>query len=579
MAKKTGTTGNDTLVGTNAADNLFGLAGNDVLKGGSGNDYLDGGTGDDDLQGGAGNDIYIVDNAGDINKTLADPGIDAVGALINYTLGPQQENLTLLGTARLQGTGNNAANHLTGNDAVNILIGLGGDDVLDGHKGVDDLRGGKGDDLYLIDNAREINKTLADAGQDQVQSTVSYTLGTFQESLVLLGAAALSGNGNAGNNFILGNGAANVLHGGNGNDILVGGAGNDVLFGGNGDDRLEGGAGLDVLHGGAGDDHYTIDSTAELDPSELDPGNDTVIATGHYALGPNQENITFYDLDPAHPETHAGDGNSLDNVIIGGPLSDVLQGFGGNDRLDDGGPNLGFGHDQLVGGEGDDIYVIHNDGVIESDQPDPGDRDQVQSYITYTLTPQQEELVLQGTQAHDGYGNGGANLIIGNSAANILHGNDGADRIVGGGGADRLFGDDGNDTLSYEASAVRIDGGAGNGDALFVTGATSETHTNFDLTVIGDGVLTGLEVIRFAVNDEVASHTYTLKLTASDVLAMSDTTDTLIVTGETGDTVQMTGGSWMMGPDQILSDGKNYHAYSDGGAQLLIGEHITPTVS
>ncbi len=80
MAKKTGTDKAETLTGTAKADELYGLGGKDVLIGNGGNDYLDGGAGDDDLRGGAGDDTYIVDNAGDITRGLADPGFDRVGA-------------------------------------------------------------------------------------------------------------------------------------------------------------------------------------------------------------------------------------------------------------------------------------------------------------------------------------------------------------------------------------------------------------------------------------------------------------------------------------------------------------------
>ena len=204
MARKDGTTSNDTLTGGAGADELFGLAGKDLLIGNGGKDYLDGGAGDDDLRGGAGNDIYIVDHAGDITKSLTDAGADAVGALLTYVLGPNQEHLTLLGKAALTGTGNAGNNQLNGNDGANILSGLAGNDVLNGLKGIDDLRGGRGDDLYFIDNRREINKTLRDDGRDQVQSIVSYTLGSFQEQLVLRGAAALTGIGNEGGIFCAG---------------------------------------------------------------------------------------------------------------------------------------------------------------------------------------------------------------------------------------------------------------------------------------------------------------------------------------------------------------------------------------
>ena len=195
MVKKVGTDQADTLIGTNRADDLRGGGGNDVLRGDGGNDYLDGGAGDDDLRGGLGDDTYVVDHLGDIDKGVSDAGSDIVIALISYVLGAQQEKLALFGNAPLNGTGNNLANFIRGNDGANTLRGMGGNDILDGGKGIDRVQGGigndqliggagidilqgdAGDDVYVVDHAREINPTLNDKGNDQVQSTVSFVLG------------------------------------------------------------------------------------------------------------------------------------------------------------------------------------------------------------------------------------------------------------------------------------------------------------------------------------------------------------------------------------------------------------------
>ena len=108
----TGTAGSDVLTGGAGNDQLFGLAGNDTLQGGVGNDLLDGGTGTDTMQGGTGNDLYIVDVSGDVVTELANEGIDTVQSNITYTLGANVENLTLTGTANLNGTGNALGNIL-----------------------------------------------------------------------------------------------------------------------------------------------------------------------------------------------------------------------------------------------------------------------------------------------------------------------------------------------------------------------------------------------------------------------------------------------------------------------------------
>ncbi len=77
-------------------------------------------------------------------------------------------------------------------------------------------------DIYLA--------TLAytNGGLDTVQSSVSHTLSTNIENLVLTGTASVNGTGSALNNQITGNNGNNVLTGAGGNDSLSGGLGIDT---------------------------------------------------------------------------------------------------------------------------------------------------------------------------------------------------------------------------------------------------------------------------------------------------------------------------------------------------------------
>jgi Ca2+-binding RTX toxin-like protein len=141
------------------------------------------------------------------------------------------ENLTLTGTAAINGTGNGDNNVITGNT---------GNNTLDGGAGTDTLIGGSGNDIYIVDSTTDTITEQANGGTDTIQSSVTYTiLAANVENLTLTGTAAINGTGNAGNNVITGNTGNNRLNGGAGNDRLTGGVGKDTLTGGLGTDRFD----------------------------------------------------------------------------------------------------------------------------------------------------------------------------------------------------------------------------------------------------------------------------------------------------------------------------------------------------
>jgi Ca2+-binding RTX toxin-like protein len=208
-----GTSGNDTFNGTINADCLIGLAGNDT---------------------------YTVNNAGDVVVENPSEGTDLVNASISYILTDNFENLTLTGSANLNGTGNNLNNSLTGNTGNNILTGNAGNDTLNGGAGIDTLIGGLGDDIYVVDSTTDTITENSGEGTDIIQSSVTFDLTVFPniENLTLTGTAVINGTGNAGDNSLTGNSGNNTLTGNAGNDLLNGGAGADTLTGGIGSDTF-----------------------------------------------------------------------------------------------------------------------------------------------------------------------------------------------------------------------------------------------------------------------------------------------------------------------------------------------------
>ncbi|MGO4836390.1 ATP-binding cassette domain-containing protein, partial [Rhizobiaceae sp. 2RAB30] len=120
------------------AEMIIGNAAANILSGGIGNDTLNGGAGKDTLNGGAGNDVYHL--YADTTDVIIDAsGVDAITSTISRSLAGYAsiENLTLLGTAAINGTGNALNNVIIGNAAANVLSGGAGKDTLNGGAGND----------------------------------------------------------------------------------------------------------------------------------------------------------------------------------------------------------------------------------------------------------------------------------------------------------------------------------------------------------------------------------------------------------------------------------------------------------
>jgi Ca2+-binding RTX toxin-like protein len=450
----TGTTGVDTLNGGTGNDTLNGLAGNDILNGNAGNDRLDGGTGNDTMAGGTGDDTYIADSATDFITENLNEGIDSVQTSVTYTLASNIENLTLIGTTAINGTGNALGNVIIGNSAVNTLTGGAGNDRLDGGAGADKMLGGTGDDTYVVDVSTDVITENANEGTDTVETGITYTLGTNVENLLLTGAATINGTGNTLNNILTGNSAANTLSGGTGADTLIGGAGNDT---------------------------YVVDNALDIVTESLNDGTDLVQSSITYTLAVNVENITLTGTTAIN-----GTGNELDNVLTGNSAVNTLTGGAGNDRLDG-----KAGADKMLGGTGDDTYVVDVSTDVITENANEG-TDTVETGITYTLGANVENLLLTGTTAINGTGNTLNNVFTGNSAVNILTGGAGNDRLDGKAGADKMLGGTGDDTYVVDVSTDVITENANEGTDTVETGITYTLGTNVEnLTLTGATAING----------------------------------------------------------------------------------------
>ena len=138
------------------------------------------------MRGGTGNDTYYVDNIGDQITEIDGAGTDRIRSFIDFDLANAEhvENLELLGSGNLNGTGNNSANIIKGNSGNNILIGLGGNDILVGNNG---------DDIFQINTG---------AGRDFI-----FDYDPSGDSIQLLGGIERNNL-----NFTYANGNLNIIH-------------------------------------------------------------------------------------------------------------------------------------------------------------------------------------------------------------------------------------------------------------------------------------------------------------------------------------------------------------------------------
>ncbi len=208
--------------GNTLANRLIGNANNNILSAGAGNDYIDGGSGADSMTGGTGDDTYVVDNAGDSVTENAGEGNDSVLASVTYALASNVENLSLTGTANINGTGNELANTLSGNSGNNVLSGGAGNDSLDGGGGDDLLNGDAGDDK--LEGRSGFDVLRGGDGNDALHQASGIAVlsgGVGTDSLINDAPAAFL-VGEKGNDTVVANGSASVIafNKGDGQDLV-----------------------------------------------------------------------------------------------------------------------------------------------------------------------------------------------------------------------------------------------------------------------------------------------------------------------------------------------------------------------
>ncbi len=508
--------GGQTINGTSGDDSLIGGPGNDTINGFAGEDTIDGGPGTDSMAGGAHADTYFVDNSGDIIVELEGGGFDTVNASASYVLPEWVNHLTLVGTAAINGFGNDLANVITGNSGHNTLNGDAGDDTIIGGDGDDRIEGDLIDDVH---------------GNDSI-------------------------DGGAGDDFI---------RGGNGDDTMIGGAGSDAFgidsgfldfeeYGGN--DSIDGGDGVDGISFGtegvstthaviinltagtytiahpAGQLNGVVINVENVTGSGFDDditGTDGPNAFGDIGGGATIRGLGGDDFFHAEGGNQRWDGGAGDDTMEGSPGSDTLAGGLGNDVLggDHGGfPSIAdsFLFDVAPGpanadlitdfASGSDRIVLDGSTHASSGASGTFATGDARFWSSGTgAAHDADDRVIYNTSSgelwYDADGNGaGARQLIatlqgtpnlaatdiaiingsGGGGGQVVNGTSGSDTLTGTSGNDTINGLGGNDLFQAASTggADVINGGAGFDAIEFASRATSAVVVDF-----GAGTITG----------------------------------------------------------------------------------------
>lgn len=276
-------------------------------------------------------------------------------------------------------------------------------------------------------------------------------------------------------------------------------------------DAADSGARIDVLSGAyVGKDLVPLSSTqgsadaphSALLSSAIEGGSGidfSLVARIAAAVNLAVGTVTGRSSATSGPGTASG--GEPGKVLVGDAGSNLLTGGAGNDRLETGGseaPPMTAVTDTLIGGLGDDTYVLHrnvgtyaNARVVISDS---GGTDTVIAHSgVWTLGSGLENLTLGFDWTSEGEAFG-----TGNSSNNVITGYQGwwvNNHLEGRSGNDSLRGGDGNDWLDGGAGTDVLTGGAG-GDSFVFRTPGADRVTDFsaeaDQLVFDNAVFTAL---------------------------------------------------------------------------------------
>jgi Ca2+-binding RTX toxin-like protein len=485
-----------TLDGEDDKDSINGGSGAETLKGGADDDFVDGNRGDDTAFLGAGDDVFRWDPGDGSDRVEGESGADAMafngaGVAENIDIAANGERIRFfrdvasitmdlddveeIAFEALGGPDTVEAESLAGTDLVELnvdLEGALGSNTGDGQ--IDTVR------LQATGAADTIEITGAPGTASVAGLPYTATISNVEPNDALI-VDALGGDDAVSAATLQASTVALSLEGGAGKDTILGSRGRDILLGGSEDDFIDGNQGDDVGFLGAADDVFRWDPGDGSDVVEGQDGLDTLLFNGAGAaenidISANGQRVRFFrnvasitmDLDDTEKVFFQALGGA-DNVVVsdlsGTDLTEVVT-----DLAAAIGGSAGDGAADTVtvdGTNGDDVIVVQGqDGtatvlglaaLVRVEHAEP-DRDRLT-----VLARAGDDVVLAGGLAASAIlfaadGGDGDDILVGGPGGESLSGAAGDDVLVGGPGADQLSCGDGDDTaISDAADTVAAD--------------------------------------------------------------------------------------------------------------------------
>mgnify|MGYP000338339400 CR=1 FL=1 len=513
------------IEGGDGGDDIKGGKGKNKIKGGKGNDKITGNDGDDSIEGGAGTNtligaagkdrfIYLTSRQEITTVLEADliTDFNVDDDILEFSTAAFALSVTSL--TRFSITATSAVGSIAGANLLDFSADISVTSIATLQARFAALGGNSNDPIFCQFTDAATGRSVlvfAVGARFEILTSFSVKISLDVKNFVFTGApvtvplgtsgpdvldfgtfpAAITINGLAGDDNIIGSNFNDTINGGDGNDTITGGLGLDVLSGGSGADLFvyrttkEGGDRISDFKSGTDKFQFVSSEFGNLTTTNFDgvsgsapdiTGKELVIFTGG----------TFASLELAQTKA-LGNSTTPGFFVYTNAANETVLAFDSNGTQTGGFTkvaNLGTAASTL--GTADFVFtgtIAASGGTANSGSIVDLNAANAGTFATVAFnnfgsgvggynfsTP----VLFTGNGAGNSVtGTQFADIMNGGSGADIFNGGDGNDSLFGGGGSDTLNGGLGNDTLIGGLGTNVLNGGAGADVFVFSSGTTA----------------------------------------------------------------------------------------------------------